>query len=647
MTLPMARRGCGRAMGVPAAAAMMCAALLVALLLTPFAAAAAGRIGGATARTAAGTFSFTTRPGLAPQFSPSVYDYVTRCEPVERVTIRVTDTNHTQVSVDEQPVGTSSYSTTVKIGGGQRFLIKAGAASYSVACLPADFPPYQVQINGPRQAAYYLVTPTAARTSVPEAPYVVLFDRNGVPVWWYRDSSGSPIDAELMPNGDVSWYVWKNLFDRLHIPALTYQMQQFGLPPTVSQGFNVPTGIDLVEHGLNGALVSKLDTVGPPTDFHEGLPLPGGDFLMTSYALRPNADLAPLVTGPANALDAAFQIVAPNGNVVYSWSAAGKISPAETEALDHGFTPTYVGADGPVWDYQHIDSVAPDGDGYLISLAHTGAVYLIRASDGSVEWKLGGTTTPQSLTILGDPAAASDFNDPSDARVWPDGTISLVENATGTTSGPPRVLRFLIDAQARTATLIQTLTDPLATSSDCCGSARLLPGGDWVVAWGSTGIEDELTAEDQPVLRLTFGAPYYSYRAVPILPGELSLGALQAGMDAMTPRIPSGARPPGLSALTVSYSGAAHQLRVRFRLGWRAKVRLVLVRCIAVSHRGACARVVRIEPRLTRAASRGRNTISLGGPMVAELGAGVYRLTATPVSARGVGRPRSVTFRRA
>ena len=49
---------------------------------------------------------------------------------------------------------------------------------------------------------------------------------------------------------------------------------------------------------------------------------------------------------------------------------------------------------------------------------------------------------------------------------------------------PPRAVRFRIDEQAGTATLLQSITDPNVPVSDCCGSARRLANGDWLIDWG-------------------------------------------------------------------------------------------------------------------------------------------------------------------
>ena len=61
------------------------------------------------------------------------------------------------------------------------------------------------------------------------------------------------------------------------------------------------------------------------------------------------------------------------------------------------------------------------------------------------------------------------------------------------------------------------------------------PGGNWLVDWGASRYVDELTPTGEIVFRLKFNS-VFTYRAVPIPPGQLSLSALIAGMNAMYPR---------------------------------------------------------------------------------------------------------------
>ena len=75
-------------------------------------------------------------------------------------------------------------------------------------------------------------------------------------------------------------------------------------------------------------------------------------------------------------------------------------------------------------DPYHINSAEPEGDDVLMSFRHLNAVYSVRKTNGSVEWKIGGTTAPESLTVLNDPifTAGGGFLGQHDVRDLPDGT---------------------------------------------------------------------------------------------------------------------------------------------------------------------------------------------------------------------------------
>jgi hypothetical protein len=456
----------------------------------------------------------TASPALDPAFSASVHDYVTRCDPGQPVTVDVRPVL-TPVSVNGGPTHLLHFTAPVTLQPGQAFTIAVGSGAslqdYTVRCLPQDFPAYSVQRLGPVQAAYYLVTPDTSSPNEHAANnWVAMFNSDGVPVWWYQEAVGSPIDADLDPNGDLSWAVE------------TIPDQTFGLPG----------GIHVEVHSLDGTLLNTLNTVGTPADLHEAWPLANGDFLIDSYVPRAGVDVSSVgLPSPDTVLDASFQEITPAGQEVYSWDSAGQFTPQESAEYTYFNNTPYPGL-GTVWDWQHINSVEPYEQGYLVSMRNTNAVYYVRASDGQIVWKLGGTPTPQSLTILNDPDSATDFGAQHDARVWPDGTISVHDN--GTADGrPPRIARFRIDEAAHTATLVQQITDPDAHRSLCCGSGRLLPGGDWVVAWGATPYMDEINSANKVMLRLKWVLPDFSYRAVPILPTQLDDAQLDAAMAVM------------------------------------------------------------------------------------------------------------------
>lgn len=475
------------------------AVLLVAL------ATLAGAPGGATGQTAA-TLQISTTPTLFPAFKSSISDYVTRCQPANQVQASVSAPAGTSVSVDNGPAQTGSFTSTVSLSAGQEFTVASTAAgqttTYYIRCLPSDFPAFTASRTGPTQAQFYIVTPNLYPPPPGISPrYVAVFDDNGVPVWWMRSSGNTvPDDAKLLPNGDIVW---------LH---------------------SWPTAPGAEEHRLDGSLVRTLNTVGSGADQHDIQLLPNGDYLMGRTFRRYPVDMSSCGGSTSGVLlDFELQELTPAGALVWSWRASDHI-PVSEVASPFRSTCRY---GGDVYHWNAVDRVA---GGYILSFRHLDAVYRIDQATGAIEWKLGGTPRPESLTVLGDPySATSTFCGQHDARMLPDGSLTLQDNGSGC-NRPDRIVRYAIDPTARTATLLESLNKPFfPASSWCCGSTRKLPGGDWVTSWGSSRYVTEQTPTGARVFTLAF-AGLSSYRADPVLPGEVSIDALRAGMDAQYPR---------------------------------------------------------------------------------------------------------------
>jgi hypothetical protein len=122
----------------------------------------------------------------------------------------------------------------------------------------------------------------------------------------------------------------------------------------------------------------------------------------------------------------------------------------------------------------------------ITSLRFTDAVYSIDHPTGEVEWKLGGTTIPESLTVLGDPHGNYPLSGQHDAPGARGRTVTVHDNA-------PRAVRC---------------------------------------SWGGRAQATEFAADGSRAFRLTFAplttAPF-SYRAFPVPTGLLEIEALRAG----------------------------------------------------------------------------------------------------------------------
>jgi len=471
--------------------------------------------------------AISTRPALAPAFNVGITDYVVRCTPAAPVQVTIAATPGTTVTVDGKPW--SGTTISVGLNYGQSFTIEAkspgSTQDYYVRCLPPRFPTWTSQRPGSPQAAFYVVAPSLGFWST---RWVIVYDTNGVPMWWMAPAANQPLDAKLVPRGGASDVLWADM-----------------------QGGNVNVGPGAEEHSLDGSFARTIHTVSPaggPTyslNPHEVQLLANGDDLVIGGYSRPGVDLRS-IGGTANAtiLDDVVQEITPSGVAVWTWDAYDHVGINE---VDSQWRDSAIAGTG-THDVFHINSAVTDSAGnLLISLRFTNAVFYVNnpgaaTSPGTVVWKLGGIATQKDggtpLTISDPGCSGTCFGGQHYARFFDagDGKLSVTLHDNGTARGrAPRAVRYLIDTGAGTATRVEQVTDPAVSSASCCGSARKLPGGDWVASWGANPLVAEYSPSGARVFSITFSGSY-SYRVDPVLPGVLTREALRAAMNTISPR---------------------------------------------------------------------------------------------------------------
>jgi hypothetical protein len=427
-------------------------------------------------------------PALYPRFQLSVFDYVNRCDPDRPTAVTVTAPAGTAVSVAGQGPRRGTFTVTVRQQVNERFRIvvtrQGTTTTHSVRCLPIDFPRWTAVRTGRPQAEFY----ATMLIDGSDANVPVIFDTNGVPVWW-SEREPSPLLAPL-PNGNLAT-------------------------------FN--SGGAMVERRLNGTLARVLNTQGARSDFHDVLLLPNGHYVLATVDVRP-CNLARWGQGRSSCIFHEFQELTRNGEVVWRWRPEDDIGIGQTPP--HWRNERPVGIPDP-W---HYNSVEWTGDGFIVSFRHMDAVFKIDHRSRDVVWKLGGTARPRSLRVIGDPVfrAGGSISGQHDARWHSPNLLTLFDN--GTKAGrAPRSVAYRIDENARTATLIRRVRDPIAPSSPCCGSTRVLAGGNRVTGWGGTPWISENRPDGKRVFRLNVG---FVYRGTPIADGRYTRRDLRAGMDA-------------------------------------------------------------------------------------------------------------------
>jgi hypothetical protein len=441
---------------------------------------------------------FGAQPSLFPaKYAPNVHDYVVRCHDAS-----VSVTGHAagawRLAIAGNPYRSGDFTDSVPLSAGQEFLIRVRQSGHSrvyhyyARCLPDAFPRYTFKRYAPVSPRFFSVDNDVVD---PADRWAIIFDNHGVPIWFdHAPARGT----KVLPSGNLVWANESTL------------------------GYEV--------HRLDGSLVRTLNAIGQPADFHDIQILGNGDYLVGVSFIQQHVDTSAYGgSSDANVWRAELQDVSPGGSLLWGWKSQNHISLGETPkdrwrwAVNNPFHGAY--------DITHWNSIEPDGDSVIASFRHLDAVYKIRKSTGNIVWKLGGTKTAKSLTVKGDPIAHT-LGAQHDARLLPDGTLTVFDNRTNVSPKTPEALRFRIDEQRRTATLLQSITDPNVPVSNCCGSARRLANGDWLISWGKTEPVGGYEPDGTRTFSLAFEGAY-AYRADPVPNGAVSASDLRQGMDAM------------------------------------------------------------------------------------------------------------------
>jgi arylsulfotransferase ASST len=437
---------------------------------------------------------------LFPSYTPQIHDYVVRCNDAP-VTVKAHTSGVWRMAIGNGPFRRGNFSQTVPLGAGLAFTVTARQAGrperyhYHVRCLPSDFPKFTFTRYGPASPKYFTVENVVSR---PEHRYAIIFNNNGVPIWWYKAPTH---DAKVLANGTILWFA--------------YPGSQFEI------------------HRLDGSLVDTLNAVGFSANDHDVQLLANGDHLVGGYVSQDHVDTSAYGgSSDATVRNAELQQVTPDGQLVWDWKSQDHTSLGETGrwwpyAIDHAY------------DITHWNAIEPNGGSVIASFRNLDAIYKIDKSTGNIVWKLGGTTTAKSLTVLNDPHSHP-LGGQHDVRLLADGTVTLFDNRSYLEpDATPEAVRFRIDEQAGTATLLQSITDPAVHTSNCCGSARRLGNGDWLISWGGLGnLIGGYKSNGQRtfILKMTSNR---TYRAQPVPAGVLSPQDLRQGMDVIY-----GAGPP-------------------------------------------------------------------------------------------------------
>jgi hypothetical protein len=265
---------------------------------------------------------------------------------------------------------------------------------------------------------------------------------------------------------------------------------------------------------------------GYPTDLHEFVL--GADDTAWLAAYQPEGWNLSSVGGPADGAvyDCVVQeLDLATGNVLFEWHSLDHVAPSAS------YIP-YSSALSTPWDYFHLNSVDPLGNGtVLISARDTEAVYLVDQASGRVVWNLGGKS---SSFAMGRGAA---FALQHDAELHGTSTLTLFDDEDNTSNGPPaRAVELHLNLRQHKASLVWARQIPGYLLVLNQGNVQLLPDGDVVVGWGAGTYTTEYNKQGKLLFDAHFSGLTNSYRAYrdpwsgqPATPPALAVGSSSQG----------------------------------------------------------------------------------------------------------------------
>lgn len=362
----------------------------------------------------------------------------------------------------------TAYDLRLVLYGGQAFAIDSQVSSplaFTTEPLPADLPLYTAGGDTPLDG--FLV--------FSRAPFGIVIDGSGRVVWYKRfPPPGPSLNFMAQPTG-------------------TYLGRQATADTTDDDPF--------VELDAAGFELRQLRcAAGRRLRFHDLLLQADGSYWIMCDETR-SMDLSRIggmaeveVTGTT------IQHVGPAGALMFEWS------PFDHFLITDADPSLYQNAHAVNWTHGNSFDFDTDGN-LLLSFRSLDEVTKIDAQSGDVLWRMGGRRNQFTFEGSPDPGFSRQHN----VRVVGPGRFIVLDNL-GAGEGDSRYERYVVDAEAHTATLEQSYGSTPAVTTLIGGSVQAVDPGRYLVSFGTEGRVELFDASGLKLWGID-GNPGYVFRA--------------------------------------------------------------------------------------------------------------------------------------
>jgi len=340
--------------------------------------------------------------------------------------------------------------------------------------LPSDFPEITVDIFNNPSPGFLFFAPFRFPPSSPT--YNVITDNYGIPIYYQKMYRGRIFDFKKQVTGVISYHEGG--------PELFY---------ILDSSYNIVDSVQMQD--------------GYSTNEHDLIILSNGHYLLQSYDyVKVRMDTV-VEGGDSNATVIAdvIQELDENRNVVFQWKSLDHI-PITEATKDVNLTQATI-------DYIHVNTLEPTIDGnLLISCRHLDEIVKINSGTGEIMWRLGGINSKgNEFTFTNDPVT---FSHQHDARMLPNGNITLFDNGNLHNPQFSRAVEYHIDEVNKTAELVWEFRNTPSKYDYFMGSVRRLSNQNTIIGWGSgySPAISEVNYDGIIELQISFPSTIINYR---------------------------------------------------------------------------------------------------------------------------------------